>query len=330
MAFENFPNSAGNQVNPPHPPKTDWRLFLTVGLAIALLGTWGYIIYDKSKTQETIQQKDNLYSTVVTERDNLESMLADATSRYDELKTSDLKKDSIITAKDREIVEKKARISKLINNKNATEKDLAEARRLIASLNSDIDSYKIQVETLKNENQQLTQEKARVTVERDQVKRNFDSASSVIRDRDNLIELGSTLHASEFHIIGIDEKKDGKEKETEKAKKADKLRITFNLDENRIAPSGKKDLYICITDPEGKPVAVQALGSGLFTTKEEGEKFYTQKLLINYTEGQKQTVSFDWKQHTNFAIGDYKIAVYHNGFKIGEGIATLKKNGLFG
>ena len=28
--------------------------------------------------------------------------------------------------------------------------------------------------------------------------------------------------------------------------------------------------------------------------------------------------------------GNYKIEIYHNGFKIGEGIRSLKKGGLFG
>ena len=330
MAFENFPSATGTPPPPPETPKTDWRFFLTVGLVIALLGTWGYIIYDKSKTRETIQQKDNLYSTVVTEKDNLKSLLDEATLRYDELKTANVKKDSVITAKDRDIAEKKARIARIIADKNATEKDLAEARQLIASLNTDIDSYKVQIETLKNENQQLTREKELVTEERNEVKRNYDSARSVIRDRENVIDVGSTLHASGFNIVGIDEKKGGKEKETSKAKRADKLRISFNLDENRIAPSGIKDLYVCITGPDGKPVAVEALGSGMFNTREEGQKIYTQKVQITYTQGQKQTVSFDWKQNTQFNVGNYKIEVYHNGFKVGEGIAVLKKAGLFG
>lgn len=329
MAFENFPSATGTPP-PPESPKTDWRFFLTVGLVIALLGTWGYIIWDKSKVKETIQQKDTLYSSVVTEKDNLKNLLDEATSRYDDLKTTNVKKDSIITAKDREIAEKKARIQSILAKSNATKEELAEAKKMIASLNDDITSYKTQIETLKGENLQLTKEKEEVTQERNLVQKNYDSAKSVIRDKENVIDVGSTLHASGFNIMGIDEKKDGKEKETTKAKKVDKLRISFNLDENRIAQSGSKDLYVCITGPDGNPIAVEALGSGTFTTREDGSKIFTQKVQVNYTQGQKQPVSFDWKQGTNFSVGNYKIEVYHNGFKIGEGIAVLKKGGLFG
>lgn len=330
MAFENFPSATGTPPPPPESPKTDWRFFLTIGLVIALLGTWGYIIWDKSRVKETIQQKDTQYSSVVAEKDNLKGLLDEATMRYDELKTSNAKKDSTITAKDREIADKKAKIQAILSKANATKEELAQAKAMIASLNDDIASYKIQVETLKGENLVLTKEKEAVTAQRNTVQKNFDSARSVIKQRDDVIDVGSTLHASSFNIVGIDEKKGGKEKETTKAKKADKLRISFNLDENRISQSGAKELYITITGPDGKPIAVEAMGSGMFTTREEGEKIYTQKVTINYTQGQKQTVSFDWKQNSNFEVGNYKIEVYHNGFKIGEGVAVLKKAGLFG
>ena len=36
------------------------------------------------------------------------------------------------------------------------------------------------------------------------------------------------------------------------------------------------------------------------------------------------------KQGDKFQKGYYKIEIYHNGFKIGEGTRELKKGGLFG
>jgi hypothetical protein len=330
MAFENFPTAESTPPNVPQPKKSDWRTFLSIGLVIALLGTWGYIIWDKSKTKETLQQKDTQYAAVVTEKDTLQSLLDEATMRYDLLKTSNAKKDSSITTKDREISEKRKRIQSLLSKVNASQAELAEAKQLIASLNTDIQGYKEQIETLKGENLQLTQEKAAVTEEKLKVEKNLDEANSSIKEKESVIDVGSTLHASNFNILGVNERRNGKEKQTTTAKKVDKLRITFDLDENRIATSGIKDLYISITAPDGSPVAVEALGSGKFTTRDGDNKFFTHKIQINYTQGQRQTVSFDWKQNTDFATGDYKIEVYHNGFKIGEGTRSFKKGGLFG
>lgn len=330
MAFENFPPSESSPSTPPREQKKDWRTLLSIPLIIALLGTWGYIIWDKSKTKDEIQKKDTQYSAVVTEKDTLQSQLEEATMRYDILKTTNAKNDSTITAKDREIAAKKATIQGILSKQHATAAELKQAKELIASLNSDIADYKVQIETLKGENATLTQEKEVVIQERNKVRQEVDSAKTVIKAREDVIDVGSTLHAANFTILGIDDKGNGKEKETTKAKKVDKIRIAFDLDENRIATSGPKDLYIIVTAPDGKPVAVEALGSGVFTTREGEQKTYTQKVGVNYSQGQKQRVSFDWKQNSPYVTGDYKIEVYHNGFKIGEGVRHFKKGGLFG
>jgi len=330
MAFENFPAAEPIPPMPPQQPKRDWRTLLSIPLIIALLGTWGYIIWDKSKTQETIQQKDTQYSVAVSEKETLQSQLDEATMRYDSLKTTNAKKDSTITAKDRAISDKKTQIQKLLSKNNATAAELAQARTMIASLNSDIENYKAQVEVLKGQNLVLTHEKEVVTQQRNKVAQQYDSAKSVIKQKEDLIDIGSTLQASNFNILGIEQKKNGKEKETTKAKRVDMIRISFDLEENRIATSGPKDLFILVTAPDGKPVTIEALGSGSFTTRDGEEKPFTQKVNVNYTQGQKQRISFDWKQNTPYVEGDYKIEVYNNGFKIGEGTRHFKKGGLFG
>ncbi|MFZ4057065.1 MAG: hypothetical protein ACOYKE_02955 [Ferruginibacter sp.] len=331
MSFENFPTTETPTTPPPPPPAgKDWKSLMLIGLVIALLGTWGYIIWDKSNNKEIIQQKDTLYASALTEKDTLQSLLDEATMRYDLLKTTNAKKDSTITMRDREIAEKKSKIQKLLSKQNATQEELAEAKRLIASLNSDIEVYQQQIEILKGEKIVLTQEKEAVTQDRNRIQQNLDSANSAIKEKENTIDVGSTLNASGFNIVGVDERKNGKEKSTTKAKKVDKLRISFTLDENRIAQSGPKDIYVCITSPDGKPVAVEALGSGVFTTRDGEQKSFTQRVQVNYVQGQRQIVSFDWKQNADFATGNYKIEVYHNGFKIGEGVRYFKKGGLFG
>lgn len=331
MSFENFPSSEKNTV-PVVPPQDKWRNYLTAALVIALLGTWGYIIWDKSRTKETIQQKDLVISNTTSQKDQLQKELEDATRLYDLIKTSSANtlhsKDSTITRRDREIAEKRNRIQQLLSKVGATQEELAQAKNLIASLNTDINGYKTQVETLKGEKLVLTQEKNMAIQERDNVKKNYDSATMIIREKEEVIDVASTLKASNFSILGINEK-NGNEKTTTIAKRVDKLRISFDIDENRVAQSGLKNIFVCITGPNGKPLAAESQGSGKFSTRSGEEKYYTQKIDLNYTQGQRQTLSIDWKQNTGFETGDYKIEVYNNGFKIGEGVRSLKKGGWF-
>jgi hypothetical protein len=245
------------------------------------------------------------------------------------LKSNNTKLDSTITAKDRDIAEKRTRIQSLLNKVNATAAELGEAKRLIASLNGDLEGYQARIEMLEGEKIQLTKEKQAVTQQRDVARREFDSASLVIKEKEDHLNVGSTLQASNFNIVGVEEKRSGKEKSTSTAKRVDKLRISFDLNENLIAQSGTKEIFVCITAPDGTPVAVEALGSGTFSTRDGQQKFYTQKINVNYTQNKKQTVTFDWKQNTNFSVGNYKIEVYNNGFKVGEASRPLKKGGLF-
>ena len=334
MAYENFPATETTPQPTPPPQKNNMRNLLTGGLLLALLGTWGYIIYDKNQVKEKDIQQDTQLAKTSTEKDDLRKELDDATMRYDMIKTSSANmahsKDSIVTQRDREIAEKRVKIQQLLTKAGATKEELAQAKTLIASLNNDITGYKTQIETLQGEKIVLIQEKEAVTKERDVAKKETEDAKVVIKEKEDIIDVGSTLHASNFSIIGINERKSGKEKSTSTAKKVDKLRISFDLDENRITQSGTKTIYICITDPKGNPVTVEALGSGNFKTRDGQDKFFTQMVEINYTQGQRQTLNVDWKQNSSFETGDYKIEVYNNGFKIGEGVRTFKKGGLFG
>ncbi|MEO6949681.1 MAG: hypothetical protein ABI123_08635, partial [Ginsengibacter sp.] len=329
MDYENFPKK---EVVEERTIKNNnnGRNILTAVLVIALFGTWGYIIYDKSKTRE---KEDVLTAQVISgdsTKNQLQQELNDATLRLDALKTTNAQADSLIGTKNTEIQELQSKVQKILNDKNASASQLSEARRLIAQLKGNIETYTAEIETLKSKNTQLTQEKNLVTQQRDVMQKNYDSASQLIRQKEDVIDVASTLHASNFKITGIQEKSSGREKETSKAKKVDKIRITFDVDENRVTPSGTKDIYIAITSPDGKPVLVDALGSGKMVTRDNVERPFTKKIEINYIQGQKLPVSVEWSQNSDFQTGNYKIEIYNNGFKIGQGVVNFKKGGLFG
>ncbi len=324
-------STSAPQDNPtPNKKKSTVKDVLTVALILSLLGTWGYIIWDKNKTREIIQEKDSTISSTSAQRDELQKELADATIRFDVIKTSNAKKDSAITAKDKEIQNKQVRIRQLLSKINATQTELTEAKNLIADLNNDIEGYKKQIAVLEGKNTVLTEENKDLSHQRDKLKKDYDSSVEKIKDRENTINIGSTLHVSNFNIAGLNIKNNGSVKETSNAKKVDKLRVSFDLDENMITPSGMKELFIIITDPEGKVAAQADQGSGKFATREGEVKQYTQQLNINYTQNKRQTVSFDWKGSSKYSIGTYKIEVYNNGFKVGEAMRPLKKGGIFG
>ena len=101
--------------------------------------------------------------------------------------------------------------------------------------------------------------------------------------------------------------------------------MSFQIDKNKITPSGAQDLYVCITAPNG---AIFSEG-GKINTREDGTKAYANKIAVQYVQNAVLPISYDVKQASKFVEGEYLVEVYHNGFKIGEGKTTLKKGGLF-
>jgi len=321
----NYPSAAPQTPE----PKKDNRGLIYGVLIAALLGTWGYIIFDKSKTKEMIQQKDVQYAQLDSSKNTVQKEYEDALLRLDAMTSSNSHLDSLVKTKDAEMAALKGRIKGLVGKQNATAADLAEARKLIGELNGKVDGYLKQIEQLQAENQQLTTDKAQLTTQKAELETNLSNTAAEKKAAEDKVDVGSTLHASNFQIAAINVKNNGKEKSTTTAKRADKFRVSFDLDENRITPTGSKDLYVLVTDPAGKVISEQGLNSGSFTTRQDGEKQFTNKVSVDYTQGQRKNVSFDLKNADKYVPGNYKVEVYQNGFKIGDGGVTLKKGGLF-
>ena len=322
MSFENFPEGT-EQKQTVIQKKNNTTPILIGGLLVALLATWGYIIWDKNQTNQKTQTLTTQITTSDSSKNELQSELNDATMRLDMLKTTNSRADSLIKTKDKDIEGLKVKIQTILNNKNATASELADARRMISQLKSNIDSYTAEIEKLQGEKIRLTEEKRVVTEERDIVTKDYDSAKTVIKDKEDVIDVGSTLQAFNFKIIGVQERKN-KEKETSTAKRVDKLRISFDL-ENRIATSGAKDVFVSITAPDGTPVAVEALGSGKFVTREGIERLFTKKVQVNYNQGEKQTVTVEWSRTVIFKQAIIKLRFTIMVLKLAKGYATSKK-----
>ncbi len=310
-------------------PKDNRKLIYGI-LTVLLLGTWGYIIYDKSKTKETIIVKDTQILDITNAKDSIQLAFNDASAKLDSLAGTNTQLQGDLAVKNEEIIKLKGNIRGILNKKNASDAELREAKAMIAELNGKIDGLFADLEKLKGENLQLTAtnnqlstDKQNLTAEKQNLEKNLSATEMAKR---NVEDLASTLHASNLAIAAVNLKSSGKEKETTTAKRADLLRFSFDLDENRVAPSGSKQIYVVVYAPDGK-----ILGNGTtFRTRDAVDLNYTNRVEVNYEQGKRTPVSFDYKQQDGkYQIGDYKIEIYHNGFKIGQGTKTLKKGGLF-
>lgn len=312
--------------------KGDSRKLILGILTFALLATWGFIIFDKMGTKETIAVKDKQIVTVSNEKDSIQLAFNNASARLDSLTGINIGLKSELTSKTDDLKKKQAEIASILHKTNSTKEELKRATLLIEDLNKEINNYKAEIETLKNQNKELATTNQKLTTERDSLlsdknalQKNLSSLDEVKRNVENL---ASTLHVSNVNILSIDKASDGKEKESSKVTKADLLRIKFDIDPNVLSPTGIKDIYLAVLSPEKGRVIDS---SGSVDIRDEGKKGYTTLLKVDYQQGKKASVSYDLKKGSkDFLVGEYKVVIYNNGFNIGHGSKNLRKSGFLG
>ena len=107
-----------------------------------------------------------------------------------------------------------------------------------------------------------------------------------------------------------------------KNKQLEKLKVEFNLAENKVAPIEGKKVLIRIVDENGQTIFDMARGSGTFMLNQK-EEFYTsaQEILFDNT---RQKLSFLYQKGTDYASGNYTLEVYCDTYLIGSSQFVVK------
>ncbi len=324
MTNTNYPSATSTPQD--QPPKGRGSKNLIIGLlAAGLLGTWGYLLYDKNKSGEELEKSQVQASNYMSQRDSIRMMYEEAEIRLDSITGANNSLQGDKSALQKDIESKKAEIRKILNDKNATQAQLAKARTMINELNEKISGLEAEVTRLTGENQELTMANSTLQQEKTDLQTNIETMGAERTELQKTVDVASTFSASNIQVTPVNEKKSGKEKSTSTAKKVDKLVVSFDV-ENRIAKSGPADMYLIVTAPDGKVITENG---NMLNTRMDGEKSFTAKIPVNYEQGTRKPVQFPI-QAEDFQTGNYKVEIYHNGFKIGEGVRSLKKGGLFG
>lgn len=292
--------------------------WIYIGIIVLLVAAGIYLFVSKNKEEDKNELLTTQVEATAADKVTIETEYNAALARLDEMKNQSVQMDSLLTTKNEEVEDLKKRIDAIVKNKNATDAELKQARSMITELNGKLNNFQTQITALKQENVQLTEDKKNLIAENTEV-------TNEKKDLEKKVELGSVLHASGFKLEAINIKKNllgkEKEKETEKAKKADLIRVSFDLDDNRISESGEKIIYICIVDPRGNVVS----NGNKFKMQDGSDKAFTTSKTVPYKKGEKvYGLSTEWKPNMDFVKGDYNVEVYHQGYRIGGEKVTLK------
>jgi hypothetical protein len=127
---------------------------------------------------------------------------------------------------------------------------------------------------------------------------------------------------SGLHLAAIDIKNDEKEQETVQTKKADKFVASFVL-QNNMQQQMNAEVFVIVTQPDGKVLQNSAWESGFFDSNGQGKKSYTRKVKFDYDKGEQKRLIFSLETD-NFLPGRYTMQVWHHGLLIGETYKTLR------
>jgi regulator of replication initiation timing len=292
---------------------------LIILLSVALVLTWVYLLWEKSKSNDTIALQSVQIENLDADKAAIQKEFEQAIIRLDSVTNTNFTLSNQVAEQQRDIESQKAAIKKILGERNATKASLEKARGMVSDLNGKIASLENQISLLKQENLELTQANTTLQGEKQNLEQDLSKTNAQNAALAKTVDIGSTFSASSIQISSIDVKPSGKEKLTTSAKRVDKLLVRFEV-ENRIAPSGPADMYLIVTDPAGKVITEKGF---VLPTREDGDRSYTALIPVQYEKGTRQMVEFPVRAGQYYK-GNYRLEIYHNGFKIGERSCPLK------
>jgi hypothetical protein len=121
-------------------------------------------------------------------------------------------------------------------------------RNQLVTLKVSLDAKKEEIKKLKSQNKNLLTEIESQNVVMYKQKVENDTLISKQKKLETTLKDASKLALSNFKVVALKEKSSGKESETEKAKNTKKLKVSFTVNANSIAKTGKRIFYIQVLD----------------------------------------------------------------------------------
>lgn len=287
--------------------------YVVTVLALLFLASVGGNIFQYFQNKKIIIEKE--YVTVQVDslslrKQELEREYNEAIADLEQYKGRSAELDSLLAEAYAKLEEQKKQIARLIE----TKQDYQVLQQRYAELRKTANSYLERIEQLEAENKKLKYENTELSVALKQTK----ETNKELKEK---VDIASKLKLSSISTRSLNVKNSGKEKETNKAAKTERLSINIVVDENPLATTGNKTVYLRIISPDGNVLGDVSQGVRKFTTESGDEIPYSRSVNINY-DGQKLSKNITWDQDV-FYKGVYQIEIYIDGVLAGTDKITL-------
>lgn len=275
-------------------------------LAILLIGS---LVYIYKITSDAKQVQTELTKTV-SEKDLVMKDLQDLKTTYDAAIAEN-------TSMSEELIKERDKVVNLMNDISKSKGDASKYRSQYQKLESNMKVLIAENETLKKENVVLTTQRDSTVVVLGETKKNVETLTGQNEELAKVVEKGSKLTVLNTKGSAFKLKSSGKQVETDKAGRADVLRISFTIAENQIAKSGDKAYYVQVIDSKSNVL-------GEKQTVSFGDKSLTYSFIANVKyENKTVQVSEDLKGK-DFAKGTYFVNVFDQDLLVSKTSFILK------
>jgi len=296
--------------------KSDSKKWILIAalLLIVIIAILIWFIPMKNKYLSIISEKEAQKVELQNELDHLMTQHDSIKAEYGALSDTLAVKDSIIMANAKEIQE-------LLNYKW----EYGKVNKKLELLRKISQGYVHQLDSLYTVNRELKEENEKIRQQYDQEQ---DRTRTLSKDKEKLVEKltqATVLKAYSISSVGVRLTGSGKEKETDKASKIERVKVCFTLGENKLVDPGRKVVYIRIVRPDN--VVVTQKVDGDYTFKYQGQTMeYTSKQEVDYQNKDTSTCIYWTKKskEESAMVGVYNVFIYADGFEIGTSSFMLK------
>lgn len=270
-------------------------------LAIILAGL--SVLYFNLNRQ---QQED--YRLLQADRDTIQSNLTSLINEYDNLKYQN---DTIAA----QLVKANEMIEQLKRERRFNYNKLKAYQKEVGTLRAVMKSYLRQIDSLNTINKKVIGENVSLRKEISTANLRANVAEEKASELQNKVAQGSVLRARDITLVPLT----ANDKLTSRVKNATTLRTDFTVGANELAKAGYRQIYLCITSPDGYLLSTDAMPTFNYQGSKKG---YSASREVDY-QNEDVDVSIFYKGG-GFIPGTYKVELYMDGNRIGSAEIALR------
>lgn len=278
-------------------------------LAVLLVGSLVYI-FKITSDADTVQTE---LKTTMTEKESVMKDLQELKATYDAAISEN-------TSMSDELIQERDKVVNLMADLNKSKGDvasLAKYKTQFIALQSNMKVLMMENEGLKKANTTLTTQRDSTVVVLGESKKYNEVLVGQNEELAKAVEKGSKLTVLNMKTSAYKLRSSGKQIETDKASRADVLKISFTIAENQIAKSGDKTYYVQVIDSKNNVL-------GDKKTENFGDSSLVYSFLTNVKYENKTVQVTEDLPGRDFAQGTYFVNVFDKNELVSKTSFTLR------